>query len=78
MFNVIHTDHGAARMKERGITDNVIRHVIVHVEHSPDGNRIRSCFAVNEDSKVFVVWSMVPAGATVITAFVRGRLDINH
>ena len=78
MFNLVHTQHGAQRMQQRGLPDQLIRHVIVNGTHAPDGNRIKSVFKVNDNAEVHVVWSMVPAGAAVITAFVRGAWDTDH
>jgi hypothetical protein len=50
----------------------------VHGEHSPDNNRIHSVFKVNDDNEVHVVWSVVPEGVAVLTAFVRGSWDADN
>jgi hypothetical protein len=78
MFNLIFTHHADERRKQRRIPENVIRHVIVNGKHSPDNSRIHSVFKVNDDNEVHVVWSMVPEGAAVVTAFVRGSWDADN
>lgn len=71
-----YSKHAVQKMQQRGISKNVIAQVILHGQRFPkENNKIRSIFTL-ANSEIHVVWALEGEDLTIVTAFVRGDMDI--